>query len=61
MGEFFIVVLMGIFVFMAVRLIVSRPDLFQAKYLSKGFGTLGILALGLVLLIGLGVSLLRVL
>lgn len=53
------IILMGILVFMGGRLIQNRPELFQSKVLSKGFGTLGFLALGLIALVSIGIMILE--
>lgn len=59
MAEILVLILLGLFVFMGVRFIQARPELFRAEILSKGFGTLGFLALGLIILISIGVFILE--
>lgn len=59
MTKILAIILMGMLVFMGVKIIQHRPELFQSKALSKGFGTLGFLALGLIALVSIGVMILE--
>jgi|GEM_PF-6349787 hypothetical protein len=53
-----LILLMGLFIFMGASLVKKRPELFRIDLISQGMGIMGLLALGLVLLIGMGVLIL---
>jgi cell division protein FtsW (lipid II flippase) len=59
LGELIVACLAGLLIWFLVRIVRNQPEAFSKVNLSKSFGTLGWLAIGLIAFIALCILLLR--